>query len=130
MEVVRIEATDETPDVIFNKDTGEFRISGKSLPEDAAEFYEPLLHWFDAYGKDPLPVTHLEVHLFYYNTASSKLLLDLLCRLEEIHMKGKDNGITCKIDWMYDEDDEDMEDAGHDFDDVIELPFELIAIQR
>jgi hypothetical protein len=130
MEAVRIESTDETPEVTFNKDAGQFSISGKSLPEDAAEFYEPLIQWFDQYSEDPLPETKVEIHLFYYNTASSKLLLDLLCRLEEMHLKGKDSGVTCTIDWMYDEDDEDMEDAGHDFADVIELPFNLISIAR
>lgn len=128
MDPIRLEPTDETPEVILDKGAGQFRLAGKSLPEDAADFYEPLIDWVDAYAADPLPETVFEIHLFYYNTASSKLLLDLLVRLEEMHIKRRDSGCIVRIKWIFDEDDEDMEDAGVDYDDVIEIPFEMIAI--
>lgn len=128
MEVIHHEPTDETPEVHFNKDAGVFKINGKSLPEDAAEFYEPLLDWVDEYAQSPLKKTQFHIHLFYFNTASSKLLLDLFVRFEEIHLKGKELGNTVHITWFFDEDDEDMEDAGIDFRDVIEIPFTLESI--
>ncbi len=46
MEVVNIKGTDDTPNVILDKDNAQFEISGRSLPEDVTMFYEPILPWF------------------------------------------------------------------------------------
>jgi hypothetical protein len=55
--------------------------------------------------------------LEYFNTASSKLILDVLSALEDI----KD----MKILWYFHEDDEDMEEAGQEFSELVEIPFEF-----
>ena len=61
--------------------------------------------------------------LVYFNTASSKLLLDILMKLEEIHEAGND----VLIRWHFPEDDEDMEEAGEEYADIVDVPFEQVS---
>ena len=119
MDVVNIEGTEDTPKVVFDKGANVFEISGRSLPEDAAEFYQPLLDWLDAYAADANPSTDFVVKLEYFNTASSKLILDVLTKLEDIE--------NVKVSWYFYDDDEDMEEAGEEFSELIEVEFDLKA---
>jgi hypothetical protein len=112
-----IEGTEDTPKIILDKASGIFEISGRSLPEDSAEFYEPVLNWLESYGSQANPKTVFNFKLEYFNTASSKLILDILSKLEEIQ------GVN--IAWYYHEDDEDMQEAGEEFSELVELPFEF-----
>jgi hypothetical protein len=125
MESISIRGTHETPEVLFSKDKGEFSISGKSLPEDVKEFYHPLVKWVSEYAKSPNPETVLKVKMDYFNTASSKMLLEIFEQFKAMH----DAGNKVLIDWYYQEDDEDMQDAGEDYADIVEVPFNFISYQ-
>ena len=125
MEVLSIKGTQETPEVLFDKDKGEFSISGKSLPEDVKEFYGPLVDWITQYASSPNPETILKVKMDYFNTASSKMILEIF----ELFKEMQDNGHKVTIDWYYQEDDEDMQDAGEDYADIVEVPFNFISYQ-
>ena len=72
MEIINLEGTEDTPKIILDKTNKIFEISGRSLPEDSAEFYQPVLEWLAEYAKDPLPETTFDFKLEYFNTASSK----------------------------------------------------------
>jgi len=115
MEILNLEGTADTPKIILDKGNGIFEISGRSLPEDSVEFYRPVLEWISGYAKAPNATTHFSFKLEYFNTSSSKLILDVLSALEEI--KGME------IEWYYAEDDEDMEEAGKEFSELVEMPF-------
>ena len=117
MEVINQEGTEDTPKIILDRNNGIFEISGRSLPEDSAEFYQPILDWLDEYSSNPNPDTNFIFKLEYFNTASSKLILDILSKLEEI--------ANTSVSWYYHEDDEDMEEAGTEFSELVELPFEF-----
>jgi hypothetical protein len=123
MQAIKIKGSDDTPNVILDKDNGIFEISGRSLPEDVAAFYEPILDWLDAYAEDPLEKTIFNFELEYFNTASSKLLLDVLLKLEDMHDDGKD----VLVRWHFPDDDEDMEEAGEEYADIVEIPFEQVS---
>ncbi len=123
MKKLFITGTEDTPTVLLDKDAGVFEISGRSLPEDAAEFYTPILQWLEDYTSNANNNTEFEMKLEYFNTASSKLLLDVLTKLEDI-----DNA---KVIWYFHDDDEDMEEAGEEFEEIIEdVEFELRAIEE
>jgi hypothetical protein len=117
MEIINLEGTEESPKILLDKDNSIFEISGRSLPEDAAEFYHPIIDWLTRYGQSPNPETVVIFKLEYFNTASSKLILDILSKIEEI--KGS------KIAWYYHEDDEDMHEAGTEFSELVDVPFEF-----
>ena len=117
MNILSLEGTEDTPKVILDKSNGIFEISGRSLPEDSAEFYSPILDWLKAYKDDSNESTEFMFKLEYFNTASSKLILDVLTELEEIE--------GAKVTWYFHEDDEDMEEAGEEFADLVEVPFDF-----
>ncbi len=117
MEVLNLPGTEDTPTIILDSNNGIFEISGRSLPEDSAEFYTPILEWLDGYSSTPNQETEFVFKLEYFNTASSKLILDILSKLETI-----DN---TKVSWYYHEDDEDMQEAGNEFSELVEVPFDF-----
>jgi hypothetical protein len=123
MEAIKIKGTEDTPTVILDDAEDVMEISGRSLPEDVSNFYGPILSWLTEYIKSPKPKTIFNFKLVYFNTASSKLLLDILMKLEELHKKGND----VLVKWYYPEDDEDMQEAGNEYADIVEVPFEQIS---
>ena len=123
MEVIKIKGTDDTPNVILDRQNQKLEIAGRSLPEDVTAFYDPILDWLDEYSQDPNTKTIFNFKLEYFNTASSKLLLDVLMKLEDMC----DDGEDVLVKWHYPDDDEDMEEAGEEYADIVDVPFEQIS---
>ena len=98
METIKILGTDDTPSVTLDAANDLFEISGRSLPEDVTAFYAPILAWLDEYAGSPNAKTVFTFKLVYFNTASSKLLLDVLMKLEEIHSDGHEVS-RCRTRW-------------------------------
>lgn len=121
MEVIKIKGTEDTPNVILDADSNIIEFSGRSLPEDVVTFYAPVIQWIEEYSKSPNDKTEVIFRLEYFNTASSKILLDILLKFEEIHNDG--NEIV--VQWYYQEDDEDMEEAGEEYSEIVDIPFEM-----
>ena len=124
MESIFIEGTLKTPMVKFDGKTGVVEIKGRSIPENSIEFYKPLVDWLEEYAKKPLEKTQVNVQLEYFNTSSSKCILDVFKKLEALH-KAKHEVV---INWYYEEDDEDMLEAGEDYESIIRVPFKMIEI--
>jgi len=123
MEAKRLAGTDDCPEVVLDKATNEFKFLGKSLPEDVKEFYNPIHKWIEDYVMDPNEETVVEFNMEYFNSASSKQILDILERFAVI----AENGKKVVIKWHFMADDEDMEDAGESYADIVDVPFELIS---
>ena len=123
MEAIKIKGTEDTPNVVLDAAENVMEISGRSLPEDVSSFYGPILNWLVDYIKSPNPKTVFNFKLVYFNTASSKLILDILMKLEDLHNKGNE----VLIKWYFPEDDEDMQEAGNEYADIVEIPFEQIS---
>jgi hypothetical protein len=123
METIKIQGTEDTPKIILDAENDILEISGRSMPEDVSSFYEPVLNWLSEYAEKPNEKTVFNFKLTYFNTASSKLLLDILMKLEEMHEKGYD----VLIKWHYPEEDEDMAEAGEEYADIVDVPFEQVA---
>jgi hypothetical protein len=124
MESLLIEGTPKTPNVTFEPEKGLLEIKGRSIPENSIEFYKPLVDWLEEYAQQPGPKTQVNVHLEYFNTSSSKCILDVFKKLETIHK----NKYEVQINWYYEEDDEDMLEAGEDYESIIRVPFKMIEI--
>lgn len=122
MKPFEVEELDGFPKVILNQTKDVFYFGGKSLPENAKEFFGKIVAWLDEYGKDPNDETNVVFKMDYFNTASSKRILDVLEKLEDIHESGKSK---VSIDWYYLEMDEDMLEAGREYANIVDVPFNL-----
>ncbi len=123
METIKILETDDTPGIVLDAENDVFEITGRSLPEDVTSFYDPVLNWLDEYSENPKPKTVFIFKLTYFNTASSKVLLDILMKLEDINSGG--NEILVK--WYSPDDDEDMQEAGEEYADIVDVEFEQLS---
>ncbi len=120
MESLFISSTEDTPEIKFDYKNGEFVISERSLPENAIEFYEPVIAWLKSYIKNPHERTVFNFKLEYFNTASAKQLARLIIVLEELN-KTKE----VLINWYYHKEDTDMYASGLRFSKLLNIPFEF-----
>lgn len=123
MEKLKIESTEDSPQIILDRESNILEISGRSLPEDVNTFYEPMMSWIEEYTTDPLDVTVFSFKLTYFNTASSKIILDILTHFEEMIEEGHE----VMVRWHYPEEDEDMLEAGEEYSEMVDVPFEMVS---
>ncbi|OQY01724.1 MAG: hypothetical protein B6I20_07560 [Bacteroidetes bacterium 4572_117] len=123
MKSLHIEADDDTPKVYLDPDAGIFLLEGKSLPENAFDFYEPILKWVEAFfnSENTTQKTAVNFNLDYFNTASSKQIAKLLKIIENSPASE-----TVTVKWHYDEEDTDMLKAGKRYGKLIKIHFEFI----
>lgn len=118
-----IEPTFDTPEIILNKEDGIISFSGKSMPENAKEFFEPIIKWIDSYIINPSDQTHAIFKLEYFNTVSSRRIIEILEKLHEMpNSKSK-----VKVVWYYDENDLDMKKAGEEFSMIVGIKIETVV---
>ncbi len=117
----------KTPYVDFDYDKGTLQLKGRSIPEDSVEFYSPLKLWIEQYGSKPKPHTTVDLALEYFNTNSSKQIMEFFKKLEEIH---KDGFTEMEVNWFYEENDIDMMETGEDFSLIFDLPIKTIPVER
>jgi hypothetical protein len=126
METISIEGTPKTPTITFDLTKGFLEIKGRSIPENSIEFYKPLVDWLEKYASSPQSATNVNIQLEYFNTSSSKCILDVFKKLEAINK----NGSAVTINWCYEEDDEDMLEAGEDYQAIINIPFKMVQVDE
>jgi len=113
------------PEINFNAETGTCEISGESYMEEAYKFYLPLINWIKEFilnEKRPLIVNF---KLIYFNTSSSRLIVDIL----ETLRKFRDDGNQIKVNWYYDTEDPDVKDEVEDFEIESGMDIELIEME-
>ena len=124
MENLFLKGTEETPEIVFDKDKPEFRVTGKSYMEDAASHYTKVIDWLRAYSEKPNAITNFKFELEYVNTASSKIVHDILNELDNMHL----NKHEVVVEWHFFEEDEDMLEMGQEFQEIYEVPFKFEEI--
>ena len=85
MEKIAIEGSPKTPTINFDTEKGLLEIKGRSIPENSIEFYKPLVDALEKYALKPQATTGVTIQLEYFNTSSSKCILDVFKKLEAIH---------------------------------------------
>jgi hypothetical protein len=124
MATLHLSRTEKTPEVTFDTEAGLFDLRGCSIPEDADKFYAPLFDFMERYSQAPAPQTTVRLALEYFNSSSSKYILDLLRLIDDVHASGK---ATVALEWYFEPDDLDMQEAGQDYKSLLEMPVRLIA---
>ena len=121
-EKLKFEQTEDTPRVILDPSNHQFELAGRSYPENAREFYAPILKWLEEYGNQPVSETVLEINLDYFNSGSVKEIFRILYLLEEIMEKGH----AVKVKWYFSNGDELIYQKGLEFQKFLMLPVEIV----
>jgi hypothetical protein len=123
MDQYRIEPERNTP-LIHLKPDGNMKISGRSIHENVAEFYQPSFDWVEEYILDPPDSTRIDIQLEYFNSASAKYIIKLLQKFRKVLVKDK----KLFINWFYEEGDEDILERGEYFSSVLDIDFNFVEI--
>jgi len=99
------------PTVEFKVEEGTCLLAGESFLEDTIEFYDPLIEWLEDYTAEIKKPLTFDIKLTYFNTSTSRSILDLLNILKDY----EEDGGQVEINWFYDEDDIDMEEDIEDY---------------
>jgi hypothetical protein len=105
-----VESTINTPTVKFGTD-GRLLMEGRSLPENVAKFYQPLIEWAAMLTAE---VVKMDINLEYINSASAKKILELLKVLD-----ANNNIKEFIVIWHYEKDDEDVLENGQIFEELL-----------
>jgi len=103
MNELKIAATKNSPEVILSPD-GIIKLKGRSIHENMMEFYKPIDTWVDEYITEPADITCVDISLEYFNSASAKILINLLHKISQVQLKNK----KFIINWYYEEGDDDI----------------------
>jgi len=124
MESINIEQTKYTPGILMDIDKGLIEIKGDSLPENTREFYSKFMETVEEYLQNPQETTTVNLELTYFNSSSSKLFYDFFDILDDAN-----DSCNIVVNWLYDEENESMEEAGEDYkDDFDDLEFNMVVI--
>jgi len=133
MEKLYIRPTSTTPEVSFSPNENIFFIRGISSPEDVRAMYYPVIEWIKEYineivvakesnytPESPLKFT---TELAYFNSSSAKFLYDIFLEIKRL----KPYGIPFVVEWVYEEEDIDLKEAGDDIALLVEMDFLYIS---
>jgi len=119
LQSINIELTKKEPGVIFDQQANRFEIWGRSIPENAASFFQPLKDWISNYITNPNASTVFVFKLEYLNSSSTKQILRILAELEKLF----ESNHEVKIIWCYETDDDVMRERGEELESVVQIPF-------
>ncbi len=117
-----IKGTSKTPDIEFTP--GVIKLSGRSIPEDAVAFYEPLIRWIENYLEKPQPITKVLFKIEYINSGSNRYIYNML----KLFNDSFKIGLNIRIEWHYEEDDDTIKNLGLDFQALLDTPINLVII--
>ena len=125
MNSIYIQATQLSPKVVLDKANNQFQIIGKSIIENAHQFYAPILAWFEQYFEDPNDKTEIIFHFEYINSSSYLQVANLTKIFSE---NIPDYQINIK--WLYDERDDSIEEIGKDLQFTYYMKFNFIELNE
>jgi SiaC family regulatory phosphoprotein len=113
--------TDLTPSVNFDIVSNIYEIKGQCMPEDAFDFFDKIMLWFKLHSADTnmKPFT-LNIYMDYFNSASSKMLMNLFTDIAKYQQQGK----AINIIWNCFEDDVDLIDAIEEYIEITSVKIE------
>lgn len=104
---------------------GVIEITGRSLPSNSGQFYDRVYRWIDEYLKAPQTQTTVNMRLDYLDTSSSKHFFQIFQRLSVAN----ENGKRVLVNWHYEIGDEEMAEAGKDYQSLFTIDFQLIEVK-
>jgi hypothetical protein len=122
MDRLYIVATDQAPDILFDIESDIYSIKGRSISPDDSHFHR-IEKWIDD-NIDNLPskIT-IEISLEFFNITSSKKMLHIFHKLDEI------KSTKIEIDWLCV--DEDMFEIGEDYAFMVNnIKFNISMVQN
>ncbi|MCB0764281.1 MAG: DUF1987 domain-containing protein [Flavobacteriales bacterium] len=124
MKHFHIDRTDTSPQIDIDLDHGVMEFIGRSLPHNSEQFYSRVYHWLDEYLRAPQEETTVNMRLDYLDTSSSRHLFNIFQRLDP----ATDQQRHVHVNWHYESGDEEMAEAGKDYERFFRMEFNFIEV--
>ena len=111
MDNLIINGTKVSPLVVFQQN-GKLKIEGKIITENAVVTFDPIFKWLSQFHGEHIEI---DIALEYMNTSASMQLYSLLNKIDV-----NDEIQDVKVNWFYEEDDEEHLETGELFEDRLE----------
>jgi hypothetical protein len=122
METIIKNATASSPYLAMNGCKGQITITGRAIDYNPNEFWSDVFSWTTDYLENPLEKTTISLNFEYLNTLNTKKLFVFLKLLEYMGS----NKTNIQINWISDEDDEDMHELGEDINSLLHLEMNFV----
>ncbi len=132
MQKLYLSPTSTSPEINLSPEENLFLIRGISSPEDVRAIYYPVIDWLTKYidrlleNKSAKYSTDrplkMQVDLEYFNSSSAKFLFDIFLQLKRLIT----SDIPVVVEWIYDEEDIDLKEAGADIAFLVEMEFSYV----
>ncbi len=118
--------TMESPEVDFRFTENQLSLSGEAYPENAKEYFQPILIALERYLASVKEVEiEFNFRLTYFNSAATKMLFNLFGMLNE--SAATHNRVV--LNWYHDEEDDTVLEFGEGIqDDFRAIEFNPVAI--
>jgi len=124
MAMINIPRTKRTPEITLDETTNILVFKGRSLPENTKQFYQQVKAKLNTYK--PKKGARITINVtFSYVSSSSLIALLSIFNQVKLHC---DQGCTLKINWFYEQYDEDLLSIGHDMQQLSGVEFKYIEI--
>ena len=124
MKIIYKEPAFRTPEIKFDPENNFFIIKGRSLPEDANNFYAPYKSWLKNYFRGSIDESEFILQIDYFNSKSSHMILEMMYIIRDSINEGN----KINIIWRYQEDDDEMMTVGEEIQTIIEVPMKMECI--
>jgi len=125
METYILEASKYTPKIEFVYKDKYLRIEGDSYPENAMSVYQPLIERIDDYFRAASSALKIDLLIGFINTSSSKMITDIISKLQDYHVKGHNIQLT----WFYPEGDIDLRENCELFLEDVLFPYAISELK-
>lgn len=109
--------------MIIDEENNYLLLSGESFPENIVNFYAPLTSWLEVYLSTDFPRFTFDCHLVYFNSSTSKLLMNILGAMNEAAAHGK----NVVVNWHSSKENDVIIECGEEFgEDFGDMQFNII----
>ncbi|MEO8069519.1 MAG: DUF1987 domain-containing protein [Flavobacteriales bacterium] len=123
MQALIIPASSNTPGIWFEPGSATFELTGNSIPENASEFYQPVMGWLANHLHLLDGEQILRIKLSYFNSTSLKALYMMLKLVKDANAMGS----NMRVEWHIEEDDELLMETQAMLSEMLGMPMEVIA---
>lgn len=123
MQKLEVSKTISTPHMIIDEENNYLLLSGESFPENIVNFYEPLTAWLESYLATDFPIFTFDCRLVYFNSSTSKLLMNILGAMNSAAARGK----NVIVNWHSSKENDVIIECGEEFgEDFGDMQFNII----
>jgi len=127
MIVFTLPKTEYTPEICLDYSNKNLFFKGECRPENVSTFFAEIIEWFQALKNVEGEKEKVEIvfYLDYFNSSSAKYFMDVIFLIDELNTKYSHK---LEVVWEYDEYDEDVYEAGLEFEDISGVKFTFKAV--